>query len=200
MNRPTPDPALVALARDVEQLRREVDQHRADIDRARETGDTAHRVLADLVDRVAAVADDRPVGADNTEDGQHAGVESWLVSPRPEALQELVEWMDQVLIHYPGTVDALGQCWSLHAWIVEELLALRAAWSEAYQGDRAGGTKAVDWHERHRPGVIARITQGTAGCSVEAHQPGGRLDRPIPPVFSTECTATSGRSQRKEVL
>jgi hypothetical protein len=183
MNRPTPDPAVVALARDVEQLRREVDQHRADIDRAQETGDTAHRVLADLVDRVAAVADNRPTDAGCTEDGQRIGVGSWLYAPRAEVLHELVEWMDQVLIHYPGTGDALGQCWSLHPWIAEELLALRAAWFEAYQGDRASGAKAVDWHERHRPGVMSRIAQGTAGCSVEAHQQGGRLDTARPRVL-----------------
>ncbi|NJC70863.1 hypothetical protein HC031_14215 [Planosporangium thailandense] len=182
MNRPTPDPAVVALARDVEQLRREVDQHRAEIDRAQETGDTAHRVIADLVDRVAAVADNRPVGAGNTEDGRRVGVESWLAASRPAVLDELVGWMDQVLIHYPGTADALGQCWSFHPWIVEELLALRAAWSEAYQSDRASGSRAVDWHKRHRPGVMTRVAQGTAGCSIEAHEPGGRLDVPTPRI------------------
>jgi hypothetical protein len=94
--------------------------------------------------------------------------------------------MDQVLVHYPGAVEALGMCWSLHSWIVEELVALHAAWIEAYCGERASGTRAVDWHERHRPGVISRISVVTAGCSVEAHQPGGRLNRPKPSVTSFE--------------
>lgn len=176
MTRPKPDPAVVALAREVEQLRRRFAQLDAVVSEAQRMAEAAHRVLPELADRVAAVTRER-VELDGRLDGNQASP-SWLVNQQPELLARLRDWLQQVLIHYPDTAQALGPCWPHHAWIVEELLALRAAWLEAYEGDRAGGFRAVDWHDRLRTAVMERIGQCTAGCSIEAHRPGGRLAGP----------------------
>src|SRR5262249_49900177 len=103
-------------------------------------------------------------------------LQSWLADPEPTMLAGLVTWLGRVLVHYPDTADALGECWPLHPWIVEELLALQAAWYEAYDSGRPSGTKAVDWHARHKPGVLHRIRRTLADCTIDAHRPGGRAD------------------------
>jgi hypothetical protein len=171
----------VALAREVEQLRERLVQLDAVADDAKRTAEAVHRVLPELADRVAAVAGDRTELANRVS--RDEDLPSWLANELPEMLVQLQGWLDHVLIHYPDTAIALGVCWPLHPWIVEELLALRAVWFEAYQGERVNGTKAVDWHDRLRPGVLRRIREHTAGCSPEAHRPGGRLGsqpRPLP--------------------
>jgi hypothetical protein len=176
VTRPKPDPAVVALAREVERLRERIAHLDAIAGEAKRMAEAAHRVLPELADRVASVAGDRAELAGQVDND--AISQSWLVNQRPEMLVRLREWLEQVLIHYPDAASALGTCWPLHPWIVEELLALRAAWLEAYEGERGSGTRAVDWHDRLRPGVIGRLSEHTAGCSPEAHRPGGRLDLP----------------------
>jgi hypothetical protein len=68
----------------------------------------------------------------------------------------------RVLSCYPRTTEALSDCWPYHPWVVEELVALNAAWVEAYQGERASGAKAVDWHDRHLTGTLNRIHSALA--------------------------------------
>jgi len=191
-----PDPALIAIARDVEALRRSVEDLRVEAGRAQETGNSAHRVLADLADRVHELASRAPAtGLDPIVGGADGEpVPSWLTNPNGQAVADLVAWLGQVLVHYPDVVETLGECWPHHPWAVEELLALQAAWAEAYTSGKASGAKAVDWHDRHRPACLTRIARVTAGCSVHAHQPGGRLDLPVPTApGADQVTAASDR-------
>ncbi|GAA1033335.1 hypothetical protein GCM10009557_34770 [Virgisporangium ochraceum] len=151
-------------------------------------------MLPELADRIAAAAEFR-TAPDGQADEEILSA-SWLADPRRETLSGLCEWLGQILIHYPDTVRALSPCWPRHPWIVEELVALQAAWREAYEGERASGTKAVDWHDRLRPGVVARLRVHTAGCSPEAHRPGGRLDSEssdVPGAAEIARLASGGR-------
>ena len=142
--------------------------------KAQQMAEAVHRVLPELAERISAVASG-PGEPDDLVEADDMS-QSWLLNQRPQMLDRLREWLEQVLIHYPGSTQALGPCWPLHPWIVEELLALRAAWFEAYEGERASATRTVDWHDRYRPGVVRRITEHISGCSEEAHRKGGRLD------------------------
>lgn len=150
-----------------------------------QTGEIADMcaALVAVADRVAEVEELATATAESvTEqvsqsgDGGRCPLASWLTEPAPKALAALTAWIDTVLVQYPDVVDALGECWPLHPWIVEELTALHAAWTEAYTGEHPSGIRAVDWHERHRPGVIERIRRALTDCSVHAHNPGGRAD------------------------
>jgi hypothetical protein len=170
------------LAARVDALSRQTRGNSDALAEIRHIAETAHRALDELVDRVAT-AERLAAGAvtaiahqRDDVSGQCRVTTSWLAEPRDNALPELVAWIDCVLIHYPGTADALSNCWPFHPWVVEELMALQAAWTESYQGERANGTRAVDWHDRHRPATIARIRANIADCSVDAHEPGRRAD------------------------
>jgi hypothetical protein len=184
----------------VDALSRDNRAHADALATIRETAEAAHRTLDDLVDRVAAAEHlaagtaaqlAKQAGVLTGDPGE--GISSWLAAPRPAALAELVVWIGQVLIHYPGTADALSTCWPYHPWIVEELLALHAAWIDAYEGDRPSGTKAVDWHDRHHPGALTRIATELRDCSIDAHRPGGRVDHTqLPATPATEHVSDAG--------
>jgi hypothetical protein len=116
------------------------------------------------------------------------------VHRRPDALTELGGWLDEVFVEYPDAVDTLGDCWPCHPWVVEELLALKAAWHEAYESERASGSKAVDWHDRHRPGAVTRISRALSACSAAAHRPGGRLDTGQAPAKPSAALRQRARS------
>lgn len=170
MNRPQPDPAMVALAREVERLTARVAELETVATDALRQAESAQRVLPELADRIAAV---KPSVAPSANAG--ASPSSWLAERERADAKALVAWINRVLIHYPGMGQSLGVCWPFHSWIVEELFALHAAWVEAYQSERASGSKVVDWHDRMRPSVAGRIGAVASGCSVEAHRPGGRM-------------------------
>jgi len=67
----------------------------------------------------------------------------------------------------------LQSCWLWHPSVVEELLALRGLHADAYMGPNAGWRVACDWHERFRPGVVARVRSTLGGCELGRHVPGG---------------------------
>lgn len=180
MKPPPPEPAVTALARDVELLRRQLDALRVDVAQAQQTADAAHRVLVDLSDRVAAVAD-VPMGTARAAvdklarlEPAQSGLRSWLVLEDREVaarlLGGLADWCQAVLLHYPGAEDALGECWMLHPAAVEELLALWYAWTAAYLGESASPVKVMDWHDRYRQGSVARLTTIVGGCSLADHR------------------------------
>ena len=166
-----PDPtALASLAREIDALRRVL----ADLAALpRQVSDLAGVVLA-LSERPAdAPADRLP------------GVPSWLDSSTDFAdtvtlLAELTDWMRTVYLRYADAVTGLPECWLWHPDVVEELLWLRAAWTEAYAADSAA--RAADWHDRQRPGVVRRIRAVAGTCSLEAHQPAGECHRGAEPV------------------
>lgn len=198
MKLPPPEPAVTALARDVEELRRQLDALRADVDGAQQTADAAHRVLLDLADRVAAIGDAQAVTAPTMAKlaGSKSGAPSWLVIEGQQAaeglLADLVEWCGSVLRHYPGVTEAMGECWLLHPAAVEELAALRSAWIDAYVGENASAARAMDWHDRHRPGAVARVADVVGTCTAADHRPGraeGLFPRPVAGADKTVAVA-----------
>lgn len=157
------------LARDLEALHRDVSG----------LSGLARRVedLAQLVTRVAETATAAATGPAGE------GVVSWLdadLDPRDPSvaqaiLTRLADWLAGVYLRYPDA--ALPDCWLWHPEVVEELLWLHQAWLAAY-GEGARVTAAADWHDRYRPGVIARIKKSADMCALEDHQPGKIRHRP----------------------
>jgi hypothetical protein len=181
------------LAARVDAIGRHVRAFTEVVTRTEQTAEAAHQALDGLVDRILVVerlvaeAAEQVTAASASADEEQPAVQSWLARPQRAQLVELAGWTEQVLIHYPGTAEALRSCWPYHPWAVEELLALHAAWREAYVGKRVNGGRAVDWHDRHRPGVLARLRKELGDCSIEAHEPGRRADhRRLPTVAGGE--------------
>lgn len=176
--------ALTALAAEVERHTRQLAEQRAAVARAQESADHAHRVLVDIVDRVKDLADKITTCA--SRGPQAVAPTAWLTiedeNTAKAALAELVDWLQRVYIHYPGSEESLGECWLWHPAAIEELMALRAAWLAAYTGPDASAARAIDWHDRHLPGVQRRLRAALADCSLAAHRPGGRADLPRPNI------------------
>jgi len=153
------------LARDLEALRRDVTGLSGLGRRVEELGQLVTR----LADATTAATTTGPAGSD--------GVVSWLDADLDRndpgvaeaILTRLAQWVAGVYLRYP---DAnLPDCWLWHPEIVEELLWLHQAWLAAY-ADGARVTAAADWHDRYRPGVIARLKSTADMCGLEDHQPG----------------------------
>jgi hypothetical protein len=94
-------------------------------------------------------------------------------------LEELASWVGAVYLRYSDAVSGFPDCWMWHPDVVEELLWLHRAWLAAYSPD-APGTAVGDWHDRQRPGVVARIRAYAGMCSLEAHHPGQDRATPAP--------------------
>jgi hypothetical protein len=162
--------AVAGLAREVEAIRRALD-------------DTA---TAAELDRLAKVVTDltEMVGPPTSTD--QAAVVSWLSAPAEQdktvvLLGDLVGWLATVYLRYADAARGLPECWLWHPDIVEELLWLYQAWADAY-GDE-GSVRAVgDWHDRHRPGVVRRISDYAKVCSLENHLPDRAAAAPAVPV------------------
>ncbi|MEV1292748.1 hypothetical protein [Pseudonocardia sp. NPDC049635] len=167
-------PAVAGLAREVEVLRRQVAELEPLPGQVGELG----RLVGQLSETLAAVTARRRVPA----------APSWLMAPTDPAdierlLGEVCGWVEVVFLRYPDGATALPQCWLWHPDVVEELLWLMHAWCAAYQGPAASVGAAGDWHDRQRPGVVARLRRSVGSCSVEAHQtrPGWSAPTGTPP-------------------
>ncbi len=102
---------------------------------------------------------------------QKEPVLSWLtgIGEPAEArmvLADLDGWLRKVYLRY-GDAE-LPECWIWHPEVIEELIWLRQAWRAAYQGEPS--IRAVgDWHDRHRPGVVRRISGYAGKCRLTSH-------------------------------
>ena len=86
------------------------------------------------------------------------------------ALGELADWVGRVYLRYPIAARELPDCWLWHPDMVEELAWLQQAWQAAYSPDTGTVGAAADWHDRYRPGVVARIRAANFdSCSLENH-------------------------------
>jgi hypothetical protein len=106
---------------------------------------------------------------------------SWLLTvdaKRAAAdLTDLTGWLGRVYLRYPGAV--LPSCWAWHPAVVEELWWLRQSHAEAYAPGTRSVAKAGDWHDRQRPGVVARLAAVTRDCELSRHtNEGDRVQDP----------------------
>jgi hypothetical protein len=122
--------------------------------------------------------------ADKQEKG--APPRSWLlaedVGQAVADLEDLTRWLGRVYLRYPGA--ELPSCWAWHPGVVEELWWLRQAHREAYALGTHSVAKAGDWHDRSRPGVVARLAVIARDCDLSRHIDGGdRIqDPPVVPL------------------
>jgi hypothetical protein len=168
--------AVAGLAREIEALHRRVD----------ELARTGKRLdeLGALVTRLAQVT-----GPNKNAPSQVAP--SWLdldAPGQPGAAEEILGmlggWVARVYLRYSDA--RLPDCWLWHPELVEELLWLHAAWLAAYDPD-ASVAAVGDWHDRQRPGVVARIHKYAGLCSLEAHRPGQERHMPAPAAPTTDA-------------
>lgn len=163
-----PDPAVVALARDVQRA-----SHR--IDRLGQN-------LAELVAEVAAL---HGTPAPPTVGAEPVPVRSWLaVDDQDQAVKdlgELVGWVDDVYVRFSRA--QLSSCWMWHPDVVEELWCLRGAHLEAFHPELGSWMRVGDWLDRQRPGVERRLNPLMAKCALSRHvdRPGRPADVGEPP-------------------
>lgn len=163
-HRPAPASAatVAGLAREVDALRRAVRKAAELHTRVDQLGATLAQALDDLAGTGRRADPVRPV--------------SWIAeSTDPQlattALRELAEWVGQVYLRYPIAARELPDCWLWHPDMVEELAWLHQAWRSAYGAETGSIAAAGDWHDRYRPGVVARIRAASRSCSLENHTP-----------------------------
>jgi hypothetical protein len=160
-----PSDVLPGLARELDLVRRRVDTLAEATEGLPERVEEIAGLVAKLTDALAAVTARR----------RSEPAPSWLLAPSdPDELRALVEelgsWLTAVFLRYPDGAQVLPECWLWHPDVVEELLWLMHAWCAAYQGAAASVGAAGDWHDRQRPGVVARLRKSVGSCSVERHQ------------------------------
>jgi hypothetical protein len=172
---------VAGLAREFEMLYRDMRQLRG---LSRRIDELAASV-AQLAETVAATAGQQPVGEESVswldfpaDPGRPAGT-SKVARDAVQLLGRLGPWVGAVYLRYSDAVSGFPHCWMWHPDIVEELLWLHQAWLSAYH-DGAPVTAIGDWHDRQRPGVVARIRAYAGMCSLEAHQPGQDRSMPAP--------------------
>lgn len=183
--------ALAGLAREVEQLRRTV------------------RTVAGLPGRVEQLAATLAQAVDDLAGGPKrpdpVRPSSWLAhatdpDQAARALGELTQWVGEVYLRYPVAARELSDCWLWHPDVIEELAWLHLAWQLAY-GEHTGTVTAVgDWHDRYRPGVVARIRTATRVCALQEHTGSGRPTgtSTAPSIGSVPSLATWWASARDQ--
>lgn len=157
------DRAVKGLAREVEATRK-AQGGLAEVEVVSKIGAKVAETAETVVELAAAL--EVLTAAKNKEP-----VLSWLtgIGEPAEArmvLADLVGWLRKVYLRYGGA--ELPECWIWHPEVIEELVWLRQAWRAAYQGEPS--IRAVgDWHDRHRPGVVRRITGYAGKCRLANH-------------------------------
>lgn len=151
-----PHPAIVATGRAV--------------DRAVRRLDALEAVVRTLVENVAVVHPSN-TGAPAADEFDELGVRSWLLADDVEqATQDagdLVDWLTRVYLRFDRAV--LSTCWLWHPDVVEELWWLRCAHGEAYDATTGSWLRVGDWHDRQRPGVVARVNAVLGTCALSRH-------------------------------
>jgi hypothetical protein len=117
-------------------------------------------------------AQGRSHGASNGPDS--GGGQRFSPLVQREELGELADWVDFYQQYYDLDRMWLYSCWWRHPMVVQELAALRGAWTAVYQSDEpVHGAAALQWHEaavRCRSRIREAITNG-AGCLHNSHRP-----------------------------
>jgi len=145
-----------------------------------------HQLAADVAS-LARLLD--PAAGDDAEDTAGA-VRSWLGADDPAGaradLTDLAGWLATVYLRYGGA--ALPSCWAWHPAVVEELWWLRNAHRVAFEGEDASWARVADWHDRARPGVVARVREAAGECDLSRHGADGDRRPGAPVVALTGAT------------
>lgn len=154
-------------------------------------------LLQAMTEQIAALqSGDAPAG----QGGWTAyGADQTRLDARVLALREWLQWAHPVLFQ-PHLPDPFPACWSRHHSVVEELLALHAAWLSAYAGDPSEAM--IAWHDRWLQPSLARMwhTYGLNGCS----RNGEHTDRNLHSISDdghmvSAVTADNGREPVREL-
>jgi hypothetical protein len=170
---------LAGLARELEKLYRDVRQLRGLSRRVDDIAGSLAQMADTVITRQSQAGDPAPCWLDHPTDPGRDPVSSRAARDAEQILGTLGPWVGAVYLRYSDAASGFPDCWMWHPDVVEELLWLHHAWLAAYHPD-APPTAVGDWHDRQRPGVVARI-RGFAGmCSLDAHQPGQDRATPAP--------------------
>ncbi len=189
--------AMAGLGRELEALRRDLDDVRELATRVDEMAGSLDELAATVRQltetfaiaktETAAAEDAAPSWLDLPVDPSRPATTSSVVRDAAQLLAILAPWVGGVYLRYHDAIASFPDCWMWHPEVVEELLWLHQAWLTAYSPG-APANAVGDWHDRQRPGVVARIRDYAGVCSLEAHQPG--QDRSIPgPITPAEDAA-----------
>ncbi len=85
-------------------------------------------------------------------------------------LVDLDAWVGWLIARYRLDARTIPPCWALHGELIEELSALRTAWSTAY-ATMANGDAPLAWHERFAT-ARSRLQDWVArtGCRADEHR------------------------------
>jgi len=172
------------LARLADRAGRQADQATR---RVGEVETLLHQLAADVASLARLLA---PPPGDDAEGTPAGAVRSWLGAQDPAGaradLTDLARWLAAVYLRYGGA--ALPSCWAWHPAVVEELWWLRNAHRAAYEGEDASWARVADWHDRARPGVVARVREAAGECDLSRHVTGGAALRGAPVVALAGAT------------
>ncbi|MGH8574348.1 MAG: hypothetical protein ACREX8_17490, partial [Gammaproteobacteria bacterium] len=178
---PEPDLAVLALGREVQRLTR--------------SQAVVEERVGELADLLGMLATDVATLASRAGPEGDEAVRAWLLTTDPplahDDLTDLVEWLGRVWLRYPDAV--LPSCWLWHPSVIEELRWVRCAHREAYHDKYGTWQKVGDWHDRQRPGVIARIKCYAGNCELREHAEGGSQRHPAPVVPVTDAVSIIAR-------
>jgi hypothetical protein len=151
--------SVAALAAQVADLRGQVVGLRARVENAgMQSGIRLAEQVADLARTVADLVDEGTV--------PRISAPTWVgLDPEQRAAQlaELTEWVTGFLVmNYPHVT--IRPCWADHQAALWELSTLRAEWRRVYERKRPDLSGALDWHDRHLPGVALRVEKILKDC------------------------------------
>lgn len=92
-----------------------------------------------------------------------------------DAWDALIGWVDWLIARY-GLDDTVPACWYRHGALVDELDALRAAWTDAYLAPSAKLSDACHWLAQLASSTARIHTWDRYGCAAGTH----RDDDPAP--------------------
>jgi hypothetical protein len=180
---------IAGLARELEKLYRDVGELRGLSRRVDDLAGSLTQLAETVITRQPQAGQPVPCWIDHPANPGRDPATSSAARDAEQILGTLGPWLGAVYLRYSDAVSGFPDCWMWHPDVVEELLWLHHAWLTAYHPE-APPTAVGDWHDRQRPGVVARI-RGYAGmCSLDAHQPG--QDRSSPAPTTPTADATSG--------
>lgn len=151
---------LRRLAADLEDLRGDVDSLNA----------LAEHALVNATP--VPTTTNNPYLAPSTARTRAGGAHVWHSLTRTEAADAwttLTTWVDWLLDRY-HLEDTLPACWYRHGALVDELDALRAAWTGAYLNPKPHPAEAATWHQ-HLDRALTRIRDWDRyGCASGTHR------------------------------